>query len=43
VEPWCADCSKRTALSGLDRASINLVIRAVRHASGTRPGDYPNQ
>jgi hypothetical protein len=43
VEPWCADCSKRAALSGLDRASINLAIHAVRHASGARPGDYPNQ
>jgi hypothetical protein len=29
------------ALSGLDHASITLVIRAVRHANGTRPDEYP--
>jgi hypothetical protein len=29
------------ALSGLDHASITLVTRAVRHANGTRPDDYP--
>jgi hypothetical protein len=27
------------ALSGLDQASITLVIRAVRHANGQRPAD----
>jgi hypothetical protein len=27
------------ALSGLDQASISLVIRAVRHANGQRPAD----
>jgi len=31
------------ALSGLDHASITLVARAVRHANGTRPDDYPGQ
>jgi hypothetical protein len=29
------------ALSGLDKTNINLVIRAVRHANGTRPGAHP--
>lgn len=28
------------ALSGLDKTSISLVIRAVRHANGTRPGEH---
>ena len=28
------------ALSGLDQASISLVVRAIRHANGQRP-DYP--
>ena len=27
-------------LSGLDRASISLVVRAVRHANGQRPADF---
>jgi hypothetical protein len=27
------------ALSGLDRASISLVVRAIRHANGQRPAD----
>jgi hypothetical protein len=27
------------ALSGLDRSSISLVVRAVRHANGQRPAD----
>ena len=27
------------ALSGLDQASISLVVRAVRHANGQRPAD----
>ena len=34
------------ALSGLDHAGIALVVRAVRavrHANGTRPDDYPGQ
>jgi hypothetical protein len=31
------------ALSGLDHNSITLVTRAVRHANGTRPDDYPGQ
>jgi len=29
------------ALSGLDKTNISLVIRAVRHANGTRPGAHP--
>ena len=29
------------ALSGLDPASISLVVRAVRHANGQRPVDQP--
>ena len=29
------------ALSGLDHASITRVTRAVRHANGTRPDEYP--
>ncbi len=28
------------ALCGLDQASINLVVRAVRHANGQRPADF---
>lgn len=28
------------ALSGLDQASISLVVRAVRHANGQRPADH---
>jgi hypothetical protein len=28
------------ALSGLDQASISLVVRAIRHANGQRPADY---
>lgn len=28
------------ALSGLDQASIGLVVRAVRHANGQRPADF---
>jgi hypothetical protein len=28
------------ALSGLDHASISLVVRAVRHANGQRPADH---
>lgn len=28
------------ALSGLDRSSIALVVRAVRHANGQRPDDF---
>ena len=28
------------ALSGLDQASITLVVRAVRHANGQRPADF---
>ena len=28
------------ALSGLDQASISLVVRAVRHANGQRPADF---
>ncbi len=31
------------ALSGLDHNSITLVTRAVRHANGTRPADYPDR
>jgi hypothetical protein len=31
------------ALSGLDHASTALVVRAVRHANGTRPDDYPSR
>ena len=27
-------------LSGLDRAGISLVVRAVRHANGQRPADH---
>jgi len=29
------------ALSGLDQSSITLVVRAVRHANGQRPADFP--
>jgi len=29
------------ALSGLDEASISLIVRAVRHANGQRPADQP--
>jgi len=29
------------ALSGLDKTNISLVIRAARHANGTRPGAHP--
>jgi hypothetical protein len=29
------------ALSGLDKTNISLVIHAVRHANGTRPGAHP--
>jgi hypothetical protein len=29
------------ALSGLDQASISLVVRAARHANGQRPADQP--
>lgn len=29
------------ALSGLDQASITLVVRAVRHANGQRPAGHP--
>ena len=28
------------ALSGLDQASITLVVRAARHANGQRPADF---
>jgi hypothetical protein len=28
------------ALSGLDQASISLIVRAVRHANGQRPADH---
>ena len=28
------------ALCGLDQASINLVVRAVRHANGQLPADF---
>jgi hypothetical protein len=28
------------ALCGLDQASINLIVRAVRHANGQRPADF---
>ncbi len=28
------------ALCGLDQASINLVVRAMRHANGQRPADH---
>jgi hypothetical protein len=31
------------ALSGLDHASITLVVRAARHANGTRPDGHPGQ
>ena len=31
------------ALSGLDHASITRVTRAVRHANGTRPDEYPDR
>jgi hypothetical protein len=31
------------ALSGLDHAGIAPVVRAVRHANGTRPDDCPGQ
>ena len=29
------------ALGGLDKTNISLVIRAVRHTNGTRPGARP--
>ncbi len=28
-------------LCGLDQTSISLVVRALRHANGQRPADYP--
>jgi hypothetical protein len=31
------------ALSGLDKTNISLVVRAVRHANGTRPVPTPEE